>query len=154
MSWTALLLISAGCYLMKAFGPLVLADRSLPPTAARLVGLQAVPVLAALVVIQTVSSGDRLVLDARLPALAEDLRENGFADLAVAGEPQHLDDDFVLRFGTLGSGVSDRDRISEDGAVDSDKAAAGLLKVGSDERVGFALQDLNHETSQFAISAV
>ena len=69
MNWTALLLISAGCYLMKAFGPLVLADRSLPPTAARLVGLQAVPVLAALVVIQTVSSGDRLVLDARLPAL-------------------------------------------------------------------------------------
>jgi branched-subunit amino acid transport protein len=55
---------------MKALGPVALAGRTLPATAGRLVGLVAVPVLAALVVVQTVGSGDRLVLDARLPAMA------------------------------------------------------------------------------------
>jgi hypothetical protein len=69
VSWTALLALSAACYVMKALGPVALAGRTLAPSAARLVGLVAVPVLAALVVVQTVASGDRLVLDARLPAL-------------------------------------------------------------------------------------
>jgi len=69
MSWAALIALSVGCYVMKALGPLVLANRSLPPPVARLVGLVAVPVLAALVVIQTVSAGPHLVLDARLPAV-------------------------------------------------------------------------------------
>jgi len=69
VSWTALLVLSAACYAMKALGPVVLAGRTLAPAAARLVGLVAVPVLAALVVVQTVAAGERLVLDARLPAL-------------------------------------------------------------------------------------
>lgn len=69
MSWAALLAVAAACYAMKAIGPLMLSGRTLPAELTRLLGLVAVPVLAGLVVVQTVASGDELVLDARLPAL-------------------------------------------------------------------------------------
>ncbi len=70
MSWTALLGLAAGAYALKAVGPLVLAGRELPPGVTRVVALLAVPLLAALVVVQRVGAGERLTLDARLPALA------------------------------------------------------------------------------------
>lgn len=70
MSWPLLLALCAGCYAMKAAGPLLLAQRRLPPPVERLVGLVAVPVLAAMVALQTVGRGRSLVLDARLAALA------------------------------------------------------------------------------------
>ncbi len=70
MSWTALLLLAAGGYALKAAGPLLLGDRELPPHAERLLALAAVPLLAALVVVQTFAVGQDLVLDARAPALA------------------------------------------------------------------------------------
>ena len=70
MSWAALLALAAGGYALKAAGPLVLGDRALPPLVERLLALIAVPLLAALIVVQTLSSGDRVVLDARVPALA------------------------------------------------------------------------------------
>ncbi|MGD9752349.1 MAG: AzlD domain-containing protein [Acidimicrobiia bacterium] len=70
MSWPLLLGLCAGCYAMKAAGPLLLAHRRLPPVLERLVGLVAVPVLAAMVALQTLGEGRRLVLDARLAALA------------------------------------------------------------------------------------
>ncbi len=70
MSWSALLGLAAGAYALKAVGPLVLAGRTVPPALARVSALLAVPLLAALVVVQTVGDGERLAVDARLPALA------------------------------------------------------------------------------------
>ncbi len=69
MSWAALLAFAAGSYALKAIGPVLLGDREPPPRAARLLALLAVPLLAALIVVQTLGSGERLVLDARVPAL-------------------------------------------------------------------------------------
>ncbi len=70
MSWGALLALAAGIYALKAAGPLLLGGRQPPPAVERILGLVAVPLLAALVVTQTVGDGERLVLDARVPALA------------------------------------------------------------------------------------
>lgn len=70
MSWAALLALSAAGYALKALGPLLVGDRRPSPLVGRLLPLLAVPLLAALIVVQTLGSGDRVVLDARLPALA------------------------------------------------------------------------------------
>jgi hypothetical protein len=69
MSWAALLALAAGSYALKALGPLALGDREPSPQVARVLALLAVPLLAALIVVQTLSAGDRIVLDARIPAL-------------------------------------------------------------------------------------
>jgi branched-subunit amino acid transport protein len=69
MSWAVLLGLAAAIYAQKAIGPVLLGDRELPPALGRLFALLAVPLLSALIVVQTLGSGERLVLDARLPAL-------------------------------------------------------------------------------------
>lgn len=69
MSWAALLLLAAGSYALKAAGPMLLGDREPSPPVARALALIAVPLLAALIVVQTLADGDRLVVDARVPAL-------------------------------------------------------------------------------------
>ena len=70
MSWWAVLALCASAYGLKALG-LVVAQRS---TSTALAGdslqLLIVPVLAALIVVQTLDAGRALVLDARAPALA------------------------------------------------------------------------------------
>jgi branched-subunit amino acid transport protein len=70
VSWAALLALAAGAYALKAIGPLAIGDRELAPPVARVLGLLAVPLLAAMIVVQTLGHGQELVLDARLPALA------------------------------------------------------------------------------------
>jgi branched-subunit amino acid transport protein len=70
VSWPALLVFAAVSYALKAVGPLALGDREPPPRVARVLALLAVPLLAALIVVQTFGDGERLVLDARVPALA------------------------------------------------------------------------------------
>ena len=70
MSWGALLALAAGIYAQKAVGPVLLGDRRLPARVERLLALVAVPLLAALIVVQTAAAGERLEVDARLPALA------------------------------------------------------------------------------------
>lgn len=69
MSWAALLGLGAGSFALKSVGPLLLGGRRLSPRATRLLALIAVPLLAALIVVQTLGDGQRLVVDARLPAL-------------------------------------------------------------------------------------
>lgn len=69
MSWTTLLLLAAACWAMKAAGPLLVGERELGPETRRLMALVAVPLLSALIVVQTVTDGASLTLDARLPAL-------------------------------------------------------------------------------------
>jgi len=69
VSWAALLGLAAGAYALKAVGPLLLAGREPPARLTGLIALLAVPLLAALVVVQTVADGEELALDARLPAV-------------------------------------------------------------------------------------
>ncbi len=69
MSWPALLLLSAISYGLKAIGPVFAGGRQLGARLRLTLDLVAVPLLAALIVTQTVATGQELVLDARLPAL-------------------------------------------------------------------------------------
>lgn len=69
MSWTVLLSLAAISYALKAVGPVFAGGRQLGPQARQALDLVAVPLLAALILIQTVGLGDRLVVDERLPAL-------------------------------------------------------------------------------------
>lgn len=68
--WAAVVVGSAACYLLKVAGlsvpERVLAD----PRVQRVAGLLPVALLAALIALQVVTDGRRLVLDARLPGLA------------------------------------------------------------------------------------
>jgi len=70
VSWTVLLALCAVSYALKAIGPVLAGGRQLTPGVRRSLDLVAVPLLAALIVVQTFGDGRRLVLDARAPALA------------------------------------------------------------------------------------
>jgi branched-subunit amino acid transport protein len=69
VSWFALLGLAAASYVLKAAGPLLAGDHELRPALAQALELVAVPLLAAVIVVQTLDGGERLVADARLPAL-------------------------------------------------------------------------------------
>jgi uncharacterized membrane protein len=74
--WTAVVLAGVGCYLLKLAG-LSLPERVLEhPTVERVADLIPVALLAALVAVQTFSSGSELTLDARALGL-------GFAVVAL-----------------------------------------------------------------------
>ncbi|GIM62945.1 hypothetical protein Pve01_79300 [Planomonospora venezuelensis] len=74
--WAAVLLAGVGCYLLKLAG-LSLPERVLEhPTVERVADLIPVALLAALVAVQTFSSGSELTLDARALGL-------GFAVVAL-----------------------------------------------------------------------
>jgi branched-subunit amino acid transport protein len=68
MSWAVLLALCALSYALKAVGPVLAGGRQLGPQARQVLDLVAVPLLAALILVQTV--GPRLAIDARVPALA------------------------------------------------------------------------------------
>lgn len=70
MSWAAILALGAGSYLLKAVGPVAIGRRQLPAEAVEVLELLSIPLLAALVAVQTLNGGGKLVLDARAPALA------------------------------------------------------------------------------------
>lgn len=70
MSWTVLFGLGAVSYALKAVGPVLAGGRQLGPQARRALDLVAVPLLAALILVQTVGGPHRLVVDARVPALA------------------------------------------------------------------------------------
>jgi branched-subunit amino acid transport protein len=70
VSWTALLALCAVSYALKAVGPVLAGGRQLGPPVRRALDRVAVPLLAALVLAQTLGDGHRLVIDARVPALA------------------------------------------------------------------------------------
>ncbi len=70
MSWSALLLLAAVAYAMKAAGPLLSSGGEVRPSVAQVLDLIAIPLLAALILIQTLDGGDgEIVFDARVPAL-------------------------------------------------------------------------------------
>lgn len=69
MSWWAVLALSLSAYALKALG-IVLADR-IPRSALTggALDVVVVPVIAALIVVQTLDGGREIAIDARLPAL-------------------------------------------------------------------------------------
>lgn len=68
--WVAIAVTAAGCYLLKYVG-LSVPERLLAhPVAERVADLIPVALLAALVAVQVLADGHRLVLDARAVALA------------------------------------------------------------------------------------
>jgi branched-subunit amino acid transport protein len=69
MSWSALLALCAISYALKTSGPVLAGGRRLGPQVRQTLDLVAVPLLAALILVQTLGDGHRLVLDARAPAL-------------------------------------------------------------------------------------
>jgi branched chain amino acid efflux pump len=68
--WVAVLVTAAGCYLLKVVG-LSLPERVLErPVVQRVADLIPVALLAALVAVQVLGEGSRLVVDARVSGLA------------------------------------------------------------------------------------
>ena len=64
--WVVVVVVGAATVALKATGPVLLGDRTLPEPLARVVALLAPVLLSALVVTQTVGGDNELVLDARL----------------------------------------------------------------------------------------
>jgi hypothetical protein len=70
VTWAAILVTTAGCYLLKLAGLLVPRAWLEQPTVARVAALLPVALLAALAAVQTFADGSRLVVDARLAGVA------------------------------------------------------------------------------------
>jgi hypothetical protein len=69
MSWTAVLALCAAAYGLKALGAVAAGRARTDAAAGGRLELLVVPVIAGLIVVQTVGQGRDVVLDARLPAL-------------------------------------------------------------------------------------
>lgn len=70
MTWTLVLTLAAGAYACKVVGLVVLGERTMPPVVQRCLALIPVALISALVVKDTVSIGQQLVIDARLAGVA------------------------------------------------------------------------------------
>lgn len=70
MSWTLVLALAAGAYLCKVVGLVVVGSRRVPPVVARCLALVPAALITALVVKDTVSVGQELVVDARAAGVA------------------------------------------------------------------------------------
>jgi branched-subunit amino acid transport protein len=68
--WTAVVVASVGCYLLKLAGMSVPAAWVEQPWVARVVDFVPAALLAALVAVQALTTDDRLVVDGRLAGLA------------------------------------------------------------------------------------
>ncbi len=70
MAWVAVLLGSAGCYLLKLAGYLVPGSILDRPAVRMTAGLLPIALLSALVIVQTFAAGTAIQVDARLAGLA------------------------------------------------------------------------------------
>ena len=68
--WLVVLVVGIATVALKATGPVLLGDRTLPEPVSRVVALLAPVLLSALVVTQTVGGDNELVLDARLAGVS------------------------------------------------------------------------------------
>jgi branched-subunit amino acid transport protein len=66
MTWKLVVLLAAGAYACKVVGLVIVGDRTLPPAVQRCLALIPAALISALVVKDTVSIGQDLVVDARL----------------------------------------------------------------------------------------
>ena len=70
MTWPALLAFAAASYSLKALGPVFAGERTVRPDVRAILDIVAVPVLAALIAVQTLDGGGRhVVVDARMASL-------------------------------------------------------------------------------------
>lgn len=69
MTWAALIALCVISYGLKAVGPVLVGGRELGPQLRQTLDLVAVPLLAALILLQTIAVGHHLVFDERVPAL-------------------------------------------------------------------------------------
>lgn len=67
--WSIIIIASVGCLALKLSGYLVPPSFMEKPRPSRVANLLTVALLAALVATQTLSSGEEIVLDARVPAI-------------------------------------------------------------------------------------
>jgi branched-subunit amino acid transport protein len=70
VSWALVLWLAAGAYAFKFLGLVVIGSRQLPAALDRCLALVPAAMLSALVVQGTLSTGQDLVLDARVPGVA------------------------------------------------------------------------------------
>lgn len=70
MSWSAVIALCVSAYALKAFGYAMAGRVRSSAAGDGALDLLVVPVIAALIVVQTFDGGRELVLDARFPALA------------------------------------------------------------------------------------
>lgn len=70
MSWTAIAVLAAGAYAWKALGVVVLGRLGLHLRVIDVVGLLPAALLAGVIVLQTLTDGTSLVVDARLAGVA------------------------------------------------------------------------------------
>ena len=70
VSWALVLWLAVGAYAFKFLGLVVIGSRRLPPALDRCLALVPAAMLSALVVQGTVSTGQDLVIDERLPGIA------------------------------------------------------------------------------------
>jgi branched-subunit amino acid transport protein len=69
MTWPAVLVLGAGAYGFKALGLVVIGGRPLPARLRRCLALIPAALLSALIVANTVTLGEHIVIDARLPGV-------------------------------------------------------------------------------------
>jgi len=70
VSWTAILLLAAASYALKALGAVLVGDREIRAPVRAVLDLAPVPLLAALILTQTLASTTgAYVIDARVPAV-------------------------------------------------------------------------------------
>jgi branched-subunit amino acid transport protein len=70
VSWTLVIALGLGAYAFKVLGLVVIGARSLPPIVERCLALIPAALLSALIVKDTFSAGQDLVLDARAAGVA------------------------------------------------------------------------------------
>jgi branched-subunit amino acid transport protein len=69
-AWISVFAVGAGTVVLKAVGPVGVANKELQPRAAELLSMVAPAILAALVVTETFAHGRHLVVDARIAGVA------------------------------------------------------------------------------------
>lgn len=69
MTWSLVLALAAGAYACKVLGLVVVGERTLPPRFQRCLALIPAALITALVVKDTISVGQDLVVDARLAGI-------------------------------------------------------------------------------------
>lgn len=70
MSWTLIIVLAIGAYAFKFTGLVILGGRTLPAPIERCLALIPVAVISALIVKDTVTSGQDIVVDARAAGIA------------------------------------------------------------------------------------
>ena len=70
MTWTLILLLAAGAYAFKFTGLVIIGARTLPPIFERCLALIPAAVISALIVKDTLTQGQDIVIDARAAGIA------------------------------------------------------------------------------------